>query len=225
MEVPLTRARTMAFRRAAALRDSGSTIANRTDLYAVTAQAEMDRPPAGILGTVAAARSGDEHALEEVIRHYQNRIAAYVVSLVGSGDADLDDLCQIVFVKMALALPRLGAVDAFEAWLFTIARNVCRDHLRRFRMRNRMVPLSRDHEAIAAEPAKEDAEVAPPMLDAALDRLSNEQRRLIDLLREREYSYEELARLTRSSVRAVASRLFRARARLRLLLGNNGAEP
>ncbi len=37
----------------------------------------------------------------------------------------------------------------------------------------------------------------------------------MNLLPGREYSYEELARLTKSSVRAVAGRLFRARARLR----------
>jgi DNA-directed RNA polymerase specialized sigma24 family protein len=47
---------------------------------------------------------------------------------------------------------------------------------------------------------------------------------MMNLLPGREYSYEELARLTKSSVRAVAGRLFRARARLRKLLRSHGAD-
>ena len=48
----------------------------------------MSKPEAAINGPpmfekIAAARSGDEQALEDVIRHYQERIAGYVVTLVG----------------------------------------------------------------------------------------------------------------------------------------------
>jgi RNA polymerase sigma-70 factor (ECF subfamily) len=185
---------------------------------------EAPKPPARIIASIAAARGGDEQALEQVIRHYQDRIAAYVIALMGRNGADLDDLCQVVFVKMALALPRLKSIEVFEPWLFTIARNVCRDHRRRLKFRNLFVPLSRDHELIAApSPPKEPREEAG-RLEGALRGLPAAQRELIALLREREYSYEELARLTRSSVRAVAGRLFRARARLRKLLSYDGAD-
>lgn len=184
----------------------------------------MPEPPADITGKIAAAQAGDEQALEGVVRYYQDRVAGYVVSLVGKNDADFDDLCQIVFLKMALALPRLNSVDAFEPWLFKIARNVCRDHLRRLTFRKLFVPLSRDHEAIPIEQKPEDPRASPNSLDGAVKKLSGEQRQLIHLLLAREYSYEELARLTKSSVRAVAGRLFRARARLRKLLRYNGED-
>ncbi|GEM_PF-215831 len=223
MEVPLTGMRWRSGTAPAS--PTAADLDRADDLRVSTPEADTDRPQLAIAGQIAAARSGNEHALEEVICHYQNRIAAYVVSMVGRNNADLDDLCQVVFVKMALSLPKLSSVNAFEAWLFKIARNVCWDHLRRFRVRSRMVPLTRDHEAIPIEQAPEDSRLDPRVFDAALDRLSADQRRLVDLLREREYSYEELARLTRSSVRAVASRLFRARARLRRLLRHDGAEP
>lgn len=185
---------------------------------------EVSTSPADRIERVAAARAGDEQALEDVIRHYQERVAGFVVALVGKSSADLDDLCQIVFLKMALSMPRLRSVDAFEPWLFKIARNVCRDHLRRLRLRSLFVTLSRDHEAISTDQKLEDPQAGPPALDGALKNLSGAQRELIDLLRTREYSYEELARLTKSSVRAVAGRLFRARSRLRKLLHYNGAD-
>jgi len=172
-------------------------------------------PPAALIERIAAARRGDEPALEDVIRHYQNRIAAYVAALTGNG-ADLDDLCQAVFLKMALGLPRLRSTEVFEPWLFKIARNVCMDYGRRLRWRRLFVPLSRAHEGIAAPAQEPDGQAG--RLERALPTLSAAQRELIALLREREYSYEELARLTGSSARAVAGRLFRARMRLRKLL-------
>lgn len=185
---------------------------------------EVHTLPTDIIGRIAAARSGDEQALEDVIRHYQDRVAGYVVSLVGKDNADFDDLCQIVFVKMALSLPRIRSIDAFEPWLLTIARNVCRDHLRRIRLRNLFVPLSYHHETIPTDQRLEDPQERLGSLDGALKKLSDEQREMINLLRGREYSYEELARVTKSSVRAVAGRLFRARASLRKLLRSNGAD-
>jgi RNA polymerase sigma-70 factor (ECF subfamily) len=185
---------------------------------------EAPRPPADIVERIAAARAGEERAFEDVIRHYQDRVAGHVVSLVGKDSADLDDLCQIVFLKMALSLPRLRSVDAFEPWLLTIARNVCRDHFRHLRLRKLFVPLSCAHETIPPDQQPEDPQAGLSTLDGALRKLSHAQRELINLLRGREYSYEELARVTKSSVRAVAGRLFRARARLRKLLRYNGAD-
>jgi DNA-directed RNA polymerase specialized sigma24 family protein len=57
---------------------------------------EVPTPRADIIEKIAAARAGDEQALEDVIRHYQDRVAGYVVSLVKKNSADFDDLCQIV---------------------------------------------------------------------------------------------------------------------------------
>jgi RNA polymerase sigma-70 factor (ECF subfamily) len=121
---------------------------------------------------------------------------------------------------MALSLPKLRSVEAFEPWLFRIARNVCRDHLRRLSLRNLFVPLS-VHDAILGEQSPEDLRATVSALQSALRKLSGAQREVIYLLCRREYSYEELARLTNTSVRAVAGRLCRARARLRKLLRYN----
>jgi RNA polymerase sigma-70 factor (ECF subfamily) len=187
-------------------------------------KAELPQPTADIMERLAAARAGDEEALERLIREYQDRVAGYVVSLVGRQSADFDDLCQLVFVKMALSLPKLRSLEVFEPWLFKIARNVCRDHVRRLRFHDQFVPLSPDHEAIAMDGTSDASHWGPGALDAALKKLTAAQRELINLLRRREYSYEELAQVTKTSVRAVAGRLFRARCRLRILLRCNRTE-
>src|SRR5215472_6140721 len=118
-----------------------------------------------IMERLVLARAGDEDALEDIIRHYQDRIAAYVGFHVGNRSADFDDLCQVVFVKMALSLTKLRSLDVFEPWLFTIARNVCRDHVRRLRLRDLFVPLSPEHEGIAADLAIETSSSGQCVLD------------------------------------------------------------
>ncbi|HTT82007.1 MAG TPA: sigma-70 family RNA polymerase sigma factor [Rhizomicrobium sp.] len=165
---------------------------------------------------VLRGRSGDRPALTELIRRYQTRMARFVIGQ--TGENHYEDLCQTVFVKMVLALPRLRATDRFESWLFQIARNVCRDHLRAGQgWRRLFVPLGPESEGVAADSApapKEDEK----SLGRGLAQLPPEQRRLLELSLEQKRSHEELAAMTSTSVSAVKSRLFRARENLRGIL-------
>jgi RNA polymerase sigma-70 factor (ECF subfamily) len=171
---------------------------------------------------ILRAQAGDEPALEDLIREYQERVAGFVISRTSEVE-QCEDLCQTIFVKMVLALPRLRSPETFEPWLFRIARNVCHDHLRRRRWRRKLfVPFERAHEAVASPAAGEPREGGSAVREA-MRHLVPEQRRLVELSIEAPRSYEELARLADSSVPAVKSRLFRARERLRRLLSNGGS--
>jgi RNA polymerase sigma-70 factor (ECF subfamily) len=170
---------------------------------------------ASVRAQIEASRGGDRRALEEVIRHYQDRVAGFIISIVGR-ESDYEDLCQTAFVKMAFALPKLRSPEIFEPWLFRIARNVCIDHLRRLRWRRIFVPFTREHEQVSVEQPEEGSRTR--VFEAALLQLPAEQRELVGLLREHDWSYQQLAEITNSSVSAVGTRLFRARARLRKLL-------
>jgi RNA polymerase sigma factor (sigma-70 family) len=175
-------------------------------------------PAAPDRALLARAQRGDEDALEQMIRQYQERIARKVLSVVGA-DGDWQDLCQRIFVKMVLGLPRLKNPALLEPWLMRIARNECFDHLRRRRARRIFVPWERAHDDIAGppgEPSKIEYRLAA--FDDAVDQLPQDQRELINLVRTREYSYEALAARTGNTVAAIKSRLFRARRKLRDLL-------
>ena len=165
---------------------------------------------------VEQAKDGNEAAAEELIRRYQERIAGFVFSLIGRDDV-IEDLCHEAFIKMIVGLPRLKDGGAFEPWLFQITRNVCFDHLRRLRFRRLFIPFEPEHEniMIAAAP-----EASVESFGKILAELPARQRELILLVAERDFSYEELAKITSSTVSAVKSRLFRAREHLKRRLGD-----
>lgn len=171
---------------------------------------------------VAEARHGDQQALERLIRHYQNPVARFVISL--TGNADYEDLCQIIFVKMVLSLPRLRALNRFEPWLYQIARNVCRDHLREQKIfRQRFVPYrANEHDELISTPdtnADQSGDTSGGgRLETAIGQLPPAQQTLMRLWIAGGNSYEELARRTHSSISVVKSALFRARQNLRTSL-------
>jgi len=163
------------------------------------------------------ARANDEAALEELIRARQNRVASFVIGLLGR-DGDWQDVCQQIFIKMVLGLRKLDRLDAFEPWLMRIARNACYDHLRRQRTRRFLRPWQDWHEAVPSEPPSSTDEIESAALGSAIERLPAEQRDLMTMMRSRHWSYESLAQTTGLSIAALKSRLFRARRRLRELM-------
>ena len=179
----------------------------------------MRHEPAPDLGdTVERARAGDHAAIRTLIELYQGRVGRFVLSMLGD-DSEWEDVAQATFVKMMLGIERLQSPDFFESWLFKIARNSSLDHLRRRSWRRIFIPWEPRHGEIAA-PARgiEDGRLA--QVERALTRLPADQRELILLMRENDWSYGDLARITGASATAVKSRLFRARSRLRALMSN-----
>ncbi|HUJ47980.1 MAG TPA: sigma-70 family RNA polymerase sigma factor [Rhizomicrobium sp.] len=172
--------------------------------------------PAETRTLVARAGSGDRRATERLIVLYQQRIARFVVAQTNDA-SHYEDLCQTIFVKMVLALPKLRSPEVFEPWLFQIARNACRDHLRaRLGWRRLFVSYDRDHDGVAVPEqgtAGDEEAVA-----RAIERLPESQRSILQLSLDGQRSYEDMARLSHSSVSAVKSRLHRARENLRALM-------
>jgi RNA polymerase sigma-70 factor, ECF subfamily len=119
---------------------------------------------------------------------------------------------------MVLGLRRLKQAQFFETWLFSIARNSSFDHLRRRRARHFLVPWRKAHESIPGEPQPE-PNLKDTALDNAIAQLPQRERELIILIRDGNWSYSRLSAISGESLAAIKSRLFRARRRLRQLLG------
>ncbi|HMD60116.1 MAG TPA: RNA polymerase sigma factor [Opitutaceae bacterium] len=174
----------------------------------------MDESSTTTLGDrVRRAQRGDEMALRELIVSYQHRVAGFTYAITGRSDS-VEDLVQMVFVKMARSIARLKAPEQFEPWLFRLARNTCIDHLRRQKLRRIFIPFAPEHENVPEPPGAVDAEE----LDAlrhALAQLRPRDRALLALVQEGR-SHAEIAQTFGTSVAAVKARLHRAREQLRI---------
>jgi RNA polymerase sigma-70 factor, ECF subfamily len=168
---------------------------------------------APLASLVAKGKTGDSAAMEALIERYQSRVAGFVFTCVNEGQA-VEDLCQTIFFKMLVGLPRLATVEKFEPWLFRIARNACFDYLRRRRLHRIFLPWHEVDERFATTATNTSAaagDLRPDRFRQALLRLPKKQRELVALLQDDQLSYAQLAEITHSSVSSVKSRLFRAR--------------
>lgn len=84
----------------------------------------------GLQGWVRRARTGDMWAFERLVQCFQERVYRLVYYRIRSR-ADAQDLTQDVFLKAYKNLSRLKEDGKFKSWLFSIAVNRAKDHLRR----------------------------------------------------------------------------------------------
>lgn len=122
-----------------------------------------------------------------------------------------------------------GRVRA-RPWLYGVATNVLRHHLRRGRRQQaahlRLAPPSgTSHGADDGVAAALDAAVEWPLVAAALEQLAPIDREALLLVAWEELSYAEVAEATGVPVGTVRSRVNRARRRLRELVPGVGQHP
>jgi RNA polymerase sigma-70 factor (ECF subfamily) len=166
-----------------------------------------------LLALVARAQAGDIDAQSALVRRYSRRVSGLVRRIVPLHHA-VEDVVQVVFIKMVRRLGSLREPAVFEQWLFALARNAALDFIRRRRCQPTLV--FDDLETVAAPDASALAvEEIMAALDRALKHLSPRDRKLVRLIVEG-HSYRVAAEREGLSVGAVKVRLHRVRPLLRM---------
>jgi RNA polymerase sigma-70 factor (ECF subfamily) len=161
---------------------------------------------------VARSQQGDRSAFTTLVRRYQNAVYRFILRMVGSHDEALE-LTQEAFMKAWQALPEWRPEAQFRTWLFSIASNTATDSLRRRKVVE-FVALDEDYDVPgeAADPASQlQAKQRLRALDAALNRLPDDQREIVLLREIEDMSYSEISAALGISEGTVKSRLARAR--------------
>src|SRR5207248_3040182 len=120
------------------------------------------------------------NALAARYQRYVARVYRFLRVRCSSPD-EAADLTQLVFLKMAEALPRYRERGApFAAWLFRIARNAGIDHARRYRV---TVPWDSLTDAVAPDDVEASAldRETRTRVGALLATLSSDERELLSL--------------------------------------------
>jgi len=181
----------------------------------------------GLESEVAQLRRGDLDALSALIARYQNRLYRYLLRMVRQ-TPDAEDLFQQTWVRVAERIRQYDPQRNFDGWLFSVARNLAIDHLRRVRPDSLDEPISSDIEGetkasrlVSKErPAVEgilERERAG-QLEAAMDELPVSYREVLTLRFEEEMKLEEIAQVLEIPLSTVKTRLRRSLERMRHMI-------
>lgn len=172
----------------------------------------------------------------KIVREQTNRVYNVVYFIVGDAE-DAEDVTQEVFMRAYKALSGFEERADISTWLYRIAVNAARDHLRK--NRREAVVKGRIGGELLEEPARTlkitDNPEAILMgreqnveIRDALMRLPFKLRSVFVMKELEDYSYRDIGKMLGIPVRTVESRLLRARRLLRENLkgsrGKAGAE-
>ena len=171
-------------------------------------------------------KQGDMTAFAELVDKYKQP----VINLLGrllKDSTEAEDIAQNTFVQVFKSADRYHPEASFASWLFTIARRLGLNELRR---RSR-------HPADSIESSRNDGEDLPPRefvdasnpeppqnllrheleqkIEESLAELPENQRTAILLCRQDELTYEQIAEILQCSLSATKSLIFRARETLK----------
>ena len=165
---------------------------------------------------MARIRDGDMEAFRCLVEAHQARVVGTISKMLGS-DAEAEDLAQQVFIRIWKSAPRYRPTAKFTTWLFRITRNLVFNELRRKRhFVDQADEMPEPAESRDQEPDKVLMEgELQSAIQNAIDQLPESQRLAIIMRRYEGMAYEEIAAVMGTTVPAVKSILFRARAELR----------
>lgn len=177
---------------------------------------------------VAAAKSGDVSAFEELVNRYERKIFRLTMNITRNRE-DAEDAMQDAFLKSYSHLKTFQGDSRFYTWLVRIAANEALMRLRKRRPNQFSLdePIEGDDDLIPRElqdwgPGPEQRFAQTEMreiLSSVIDELEPDYRVVFVLRDIEELSTEETAASLGISVPAVKSRLLRARLKLREKLG------
>jgi RNA polymerase sigma-70 factor (ECF subfamily) len=173
---------------------------------------------------VAAAKSGDAAAFEELVNRYERKIFRLTMNITRNRE-DAEDAMQDAFMKAYSHLNNFQEDSRFYTWLVRIAANEALMRLRKRRPNQVSLdePVEGEDDLMRREiqdwgPSPEQRLAQSEMhkiLDQVIDQLDPDFRTVFVLRDIEELSTEETAAALGISVPAVKSRLLRARLKLR----------
>ena len=160
----------------------------------------------------AAARGGDESALEMLFERYRRSVYAYLNRMLNGDSMTADDIFQELWIKVINKLPEYRESGKFPAWLFRVARNQVMEHFRREKSRSRIGHLTDD--GVLPEPVgvadNPGSMVGAQELNERLQELLNEvppEQKEVFLMRQNDLSFKEIAQIQQCPVNTALGRM------------------
>ncbi|HMJ91111.1 MAG TPA: sigma-70 family RNA polymerase sigma factor [Candidatus Acidoferrum sp.] len=171
-------------------------------------------------------KDGDRTAFAELVERYKQPVINLIARTIHD-PTEAEDLAQNAFVQAYKSAHRYEVTAKFSTWMFTIARNLALNEIRR-RSRHPADSLDETFADNDEQPIRqvEDRRQGGPTenllhgelvdkIDEAVNALPDKQRTALMLCREDEMSYEEIAKVIGCTLSATKSLIHRARETLK----------
>src|ERR1035437_3069779 len=171
-------------------------------------------------------KRGDRAAFTGLVEKYKQPVMNFIYRSLRD-ETEAEDLAQNVFLQVYKSRSRYRQTAKFSTWLFTIARNLCLNEIRR-RSRHPAESIEEAHAEHDDQPRQQyedKSQIAPPdkllhgelaqKIEEALAELPENQRTAILLCRQDELSYEEIAEVLACSLPPTKSLIQRGRKTLK----------
>ncbi len=173
--------------------------------------------------------NGHDAALNDLMARHAEKLFHYLVRSL-QNEEDAADLAQEAFVKVFQHRAKFDRTQKFTTWLFAIAGNLVKDRYR-WRARHPQACLDAGNEETEAnlKDSLRDSRLTPDerlqkeetaeAVRNAVATLPNELRQPLILSVYQELPHAEIAAILNCSIKAVETRIYRARQQLRGVLG------
>ncbi|WP_431212694.1 RNA polymerase sigma factor [Puia sp. P3] len=161
-------------------------------------------------------KSGDLDKMALLFQRYHRPLYGFLYHMTGQKEAS-EDMVQNVFYRMLRSRHTFTGQGEFRTWMYHLARNVLKDHLKKD---GRYRPMPDWEDRLAGEELVEEQlerKQELEMLQLKMESLSPESREVLVLSRYQDLKYSEIAGVLDISVAAVKVRIHRAIRQLRML--------
>ena len=166
---------------------------------------------------------GDEAAFDEILRLYRDNLTFFINRYVHDLDA-AEDLAIDTFMYLIVHRLRYNFRTPLKTYLFMIARSRALDYLKH-RNKLGMVELSEVEGTLSDGITLEEMillDERKQLLNRALKQLPEDMQLAVHLVYFEELTYDDAARVMKKNRKQVANLLYRAKDKLRAILGKDG---
>lgn len=166
--------------------------------------------------------SGDQDAIEEIIKDYKDGLVFYLCNIVGDIHR-AEELTIDTFIKLFYDQPKFKGKCAFKTWLFAIGRNTAIDYIRKNKRISEVsigdaLDIS-DGKSLEREYIRDEDRFR---LRQTINKLKPEYRQVMYLIYFEGFDTSEAAQIMGKSNKQIIDLLYRAKAALKKEIEKEG---
>ena len=165
-------------------------------------------------------KKGSKEAFSELVRRHSRPLTMMILGAVRD-EEEAKDISQKTFLRAYQGLPRFMMASSFKTWLYAIAMNAIRDHMRK--RSPDLVPEVPDRLPDPRISPEEEVERALTLkgVRKSIEELPHKQRCTVLLRVYEELEYREIAKILGGTAGAARGNFFQAMKTLRERLGTD----